>query len=66
MGLPEDEVAGSESVVELLQEGQYFEAEAVVGAARPDVDTKEVRTHEELADDVPTEYPPRDPALDTD
>jgi hypothetical protein len=66
MGLSEDEVSGSESVTELLQEGQYFEAEAVSGTERPEVDTKEVRTHEQLADDVPLEYPPRDPALDVD
>jgi hypothetical protein len=66
MGLSEDEIAGSESVTELLQEGQYFEAEAVSGMERPDVDTKEVRTHEQLADDVPTEYPAKDSALDTE
>ena len=66
MGLSEDEVAGSESVTELLQEGQYFEAEAVSGMERPDVDEKEVRTHEVLANDVPEEYPARDSALDTE
>jgi hypothetical protein len=66
MGLSEDESGGSESVSELIQEGQYFEAEAVSGLERPDVDDQEVRTHEVLADDVPTEYPPKDSGLDTD
>lgn len=66
MGLSEDEAAGSESVEELLQEGQYFEAEAVSGLERPEVDEKEVRTHEVVENDVPTEYPARDSALDSD
>lgn len=47
----------SESVTELLEEGQTFEAEAVSGvenAADPDV--SEVVTHQVPEDDVPEEY----------
>jgi hypothetical protein len=47
----------SESVKELLEEGQTFEAEAVSGvenAADPDV--SEVVTHQFPEDDVPEEY----------
>jgi hypothetical protein len=47
----------SESVTELLEEGQTFEAEAVAGvenAADPDV--SEVVTHQFPEDDVPEEY----------
>jgi hypothetical protein len=47
----------SESVAELLEEGQTFEAEAVSGvenAADPDV--SEVVTHQVPEDDVPEEY----------
>ncbi len=66
MGLSEVEGGGSESVAELVEEGQYFEAEAVSGTERPYPDDKEVRTHEVLEDDVPTEYPAKDAALDTD
>ena len=53
----------SESVTELLEEGQTFEAEAVSGvenAADPDV--SEVVTHQFPEDDVPEEY--RDPDKD--
>ncbi|MES1262256.1 MAG: hypothetical protein ABUS49_11020 [Acidobacteriota bacterium] len=66
MGLSTDEAAGSESVAELVDEGQYFEAEAVTGLERPYPDEGEVRTHEVPEDDVPFEYPPKDSALDTD
>jgi hypothetical protein len=66
MGLSHDEVAGGESVAELVEEGQYFEAEAVSGIERPYPDEAEVRTHEVPEDDVPAEYPPKDPALETD
>jgi hypothetical protein len=51
----------SESVTELLEEGQTFEAEAVSGvenAADPDV--SEVVTHEVPEDDVPEEYQDKD------
>lgn len=53
----------SESVTELLEEGQAFEAEAVSGvenAADPDV--SEVTTHQFPEDDVPEEY--QDPDKD--
>jgi hypothetical protein len=51
--------ANSESVDELLEEGNAFEAEAVKGvedAADADADEDEVRTHEVPEDDVPEEY----------
>jgi len=49
--------AESESVKELLEEGQSFEAEVVQGVESvPDADEGEVRTHEVLEDDVPDEY----------
>jgi len=51
----------SESVTELLEEGQTFEAEAVAGvenAADPDV--SEVVTHQVPEDDVPEEYQDKD------
>lgn len=66
MGLSKNEAAGSESVAELAEEGQFFEAEAVEGLDRPYPDEAPVRTKEKKEDDVPTEYPPKDPALDTD
>jgi hypothetical protein len=66
MGLSADEEAGSESVAELADEGQYFEAEAVAGLERPYPDESAVRTHEVPEDDVPPEYPPKDSALDTE
>lgn len=56
---------GSESVAELIDEGQYFEAEALSGLERPYPDEGEVRTHEVPEDDVPFEYPPKD-SVDTD
>jgi len=47
----------SESVEELLEEGQYAEAEAVSGVENaPDADQGEVRTREVPEDDVPQEY----------
>jgi hypothetical protein len=49
--------ADSESVDELLEEGNAFEAEAVKGVQdAPDADEGEVRTHEVPEDDVPEEY----------
>jgi hypothetical protein len=51
----------SETVTELLEEGQTFEAEAVSGvenAADPDV--SEVVTHQVPEDDVPEEYQDKD------
>jgi hypothetical protein len=51
----------SESVEELLEEGQTFEAEVVDGVENaPDPDQGEVRTREVEEDDVPEEYRDRD------
>jgi hypothetical protein len=47
----------SESVKELLEEGQSYEAEAVKGVEdAPDPDVAEVHTKQVLEDDVPREY----------
>ena len=47
----------SESVKELLEEGQSYEAEVVEGVESvPDADRGEVRTREVPEDDVPEEY----------
>jgi hypothetical protein len=64
-GLSNDE-SSSESVAELVDEGQYFEAEAVEGLERPYPDDRPVRVRQVPEDDVPTEYPARDSALDTE
>jgi N utilization substance protein A len=46
-GLPSEPEASSESVEELVDEGQYFEAEVVDGVENaPDADVAEVTTHE--------------------
>jgi hypothetical protein len=56
-GLSDVEEADSESVDELLEEGQSFEAEAVSGVENaPDADRGPVRTREVPEDDVPEEY----------
>ncbi|MGC2464884.1 MAG: hypothetical protein WA517_06780 [Candidatus Acidiferrum sp.] len=53
--------ADSESVDELLEEGNAFEAEIVKGVEdAPDADEGEVRTHEVPEDDVPEEYLEKD------
>jgi len=50
-------IADSESVEELLEEGQAFEAGVVDGVENaPDADQGEVRTREVPEDDVPQEY----------
>jgi hypothetical protein len=56
-GLSHRESVDSESVDELLEEGNAFEAGVVMGVedAR-DADEGEVRTHEVSEDDVPEEY----------
>jgi hypothetical protein len=60
-GLSDVEEADSESVDELLEEGQSFEAEAVSGVENaPDADRGPVRTHEVPEDDVPEEYLDKD------
>jgi|SRR5208337_2180554 len=56
-GLSNIEGADSESVAELSEEGNAFEADAVAGVEHAgDTDQKEVRTHEVPQDDVPGEY----------
>ena len=56
-GLSDTEEVDSESVVELLEEGQSFEAEVVRGVENaPDADVAEVTTTEVPEDDVPSEY----------
>jgi hypothetical protein len=56
-GLPSSAEGDSESVEELLEEGQTFEAEAVAGVEdAPDPDQGEVRTKQVPEDDVPLEY----------
>jgi hypothetical protein len=56
-GLSNIEGADSESVSELIEEGNAFEADAVTGVEHADdADEKEVRTHEVPQDDVPDEY----------
>jgi len=56
-GLSNVEGADSESVDELLEEGNAFEADVVKGVEDAgDADEMEVRTHEVPQDDVPGEY----------
>jgi hypothetical protein len=56
-GLSDVAGADSESVDELIEEGNAFEAEVVDGIENvPDADEGEVTTHEVLEDDVPEEY----------
>jgi len=53
--------AGPQSVLELVEEGQSFEAEVMSGvedASDPDVD--EVHTRQVPEDDVPSEYLDKD------
>jgi hypothetical protein len=60
-GLSRRENVDSESVEELMEEGQYMEAEAVSGVENaPDADEGEVRTRQVSEDDVPEEYTDRD------
>jgi hypothetical protein len=56
-GLSDVESSNSESVDELLEEGNSFEADVVMGVEDAgDAEGREVRTHEVLEDDVPGEY----------
>jgi hypothetical protein len=56
-GLSSVQGADSESVDELLEEGNAFEADVVTGVEDAgNTDEKEVRTHEVPEDDVPGEY----------
>jgi hypothetical protein len=60
-GLSNVEGADSESVDELIEEGNAFEADVVAGVERADAsDEKGVRTHEVPEDDVPGEYLDKD------
>jgi RNA polymerase primary sigma factor len=60
-GLSNREGADSESVDELLEEGNAFEAEVIKGIEDvPDADEGEIRTHEVPEDDVPEEYLEKD------
>jgi uncharacterized protein YbjQ (UPF0145 family) len=58
-GLSNVENADSESVDELIEEGNAFEADAVMGVESAE-DEKEVRTHEVPENDVPEEYLDKD------
>jgi hypothetical protein len=56
-GLSALEEAGPESVAELVEEGQAFEADAIKGVEdAPEPDEGEVRTKQVPEDDVPLEY----------
>jgi len=56
-GLSDSAEADSESVLELIEEGQSFEAEVISGVENaPDPDAGEVHTKEVPEDDVPPEY----------
>lgn len=60
-GLSQAEQADSQSVDELVEEGNVFEAGAVAGVEEADdQDTREVHTHEVPEDDVPDEYLEKD------
>ena len=60
-GLSNVEGADSESVDELIEEGNAFEADVVAGVeGARDADEKEVHTHEVPEDDVPGEYLDKD------
>lgn len=61
-GLSEYEDSDSESVTELLEEGQAYEASVIsVIENAPPADVAEVRTREVPEDDVPEEYITTDP-----
>jgi hypothetical protein len=60
-GLSRREGVDSESVEELIEEGQSYEAEVISGVEdAPDPDQGEVQTRETPADDVPKEYTDKD------
>ncbi len=60
-GLSDIAEAGPLSVVELIEEGQFFEAEAIGGVEdAPDADVAEVHTRQFREDDVTAEYLERD------
>jgi hypothetical protein len=55
-GLSRREGADSESIAELIEEGNTFEAEVLSGVEAADADEGEVEAHEVPEDDVPGEY----------
>lgn len=56
-GLPGEAISDSESIEELAEEGQAFEAEVISGVENADEgDPEEVATKEVPEDDVPPEY----------
>jgi hypothetical protein len=56
-GLSGDADADSESVRELVEDGQFYEAAVVSGVEdAPDADRGPVRTRQRKVDDVPPEY----------
>jgi hypothetical protein len=60
-GLSDVAEAGPESVLELVEDGQSYEAEAIEGIEdAPDADVSEVHTRQFPEDDVPLEYQERD------
>jgi hypothetical protein len=60
-GLSDVAEAGPESVEELAEEGQSFEAEVIGGVENtPDADVAEVHTKQVPEDDVPAEYLEKD------
>ena len=60
-GLSDVAEAGAESVEELVEEGQSFEADVISGVEdAPDPDVAEVHTKQVPEDDVPPEYLVRD------
>jgi len=60
-GLSDVAEAGSQSVLELVEDGQSFEAEAVEGFEdAPDADVSEIHTKQIPQDDVPSEYENQD------
>jgi len=60
-GLSNRPTANSESVEELLEEGNALEGEAIQGVENAlDADQGEVETHEVPEDDVPQEYLDKD------
>jgi hypothetical protein len=62
-GLSDLEEEDSESVVELVEEGQYYEASVVSGVEdAPDADEGPIRLRRRPEDDLPPEY--RDVASD--
>ena len=56
-GLSDVAEAGPESVLELVEDGQSFEAEAIEGIENaPEADETGIRTKQVPEDDVPLEY----------